>query len=313
MGLVFKLHQAENLPLMFVVSRTLVYLLLSPHYSSWPEASLSSHSPYICPLLIRMASPPECVGIIAVICLNITIAAPAGTEDLSTTRTSRSSSRASSFAVSSTNLSFGLGGASQSIAASPKPPTQAAQPTVVPLSTHSTLSKGAVVGTAVGICSLILLVLLLGWLRRRWHRRAAAYLTVMPFAIPSTDVVASVPSKPTSAVPDHSDSDPAHSVTTVRQRYLQSALRAAREKIGSIEDLERRAISGRQGTTPGRLMQVFSSRGWLSGGPGSPDADVAFQLRRMTARIRELEAQIQSPWARGLSDEPPPGYLEEEP
>ncbi|KAJ7509146.1 hypothetical protein B0H11DRAFT_2217548 [Mycena galericulata] len=134
----------------------------------------------------------------------------------------------------------------------------------------------------------------------------------MPFSIPSTYVVPSGPSEPTDNVPDHSNSD-AHSVTTVRQRYLQSALRAAQEKIGSIEDSERRATSRRQGTAPGRLMRVFSSRSGLSGGPGSPDADMASQLREMTARIRELEAQIQSPWARGLSDEPPPGYSEEEP
>ncbi|KAJ7825943.1 hypothetical protein B0H13DRAFT_1918415 [Mycena leptocephala] len=45
--------------------------------------------------------------------------------------------------------------------------------------------------------------------------------------------------------------------------------------------------------------------------PGPSDPGLVSQVRDLTARIRELEALMQSPWAQGLSDEPPPGYSEE--
>ncbi|KAJ7508732.1 hypothetical protein B0H11DRAFT_1901534 [Mycena galericulata] len=134
-----------------------------------------------------------------------------------------------------------------------------------------------------------------------------------PIPIPSPASVTSFPSNG-----DASDDSAAGNISTVRRQYLQRELRAAQEKIVDIEDVERHAEPTRttRGLFPerkGRILRLLSARSTTTTGSGSTDHDLSLRERNemLTARIQELEGQLRSPWARGLSDEPPPGYSEE--
>jgi len=86
---------------------------------------------------------------------------------------------------------------------------------------------------------------------------------------------------------------------TIRQWYLQHEHHAAREKISNIQ---------RQGNSNATHGSVFSSSNTAPEGNRATDPDMVAQMMELTARMREIEAQMQSPWALGLSDEGPPEY-----
>lgn len=178
-------------------------------------------------------------------------------------------------------------------------------------SLRNTLPTGAIIGIVLGTCFIIFSVaILLFLLRRRRRRQQKAEITATPFPVSSPRTIASRNGN----VPDTSDT---RSISTVRRQYLRNELRAAQEKIANIEDLETGTLSMRatQGSTAGRLLRLFSTRSASSTGSGL--RGVVSELRdrneTLTARIRELEEQMESPWALGLSNDPPPGYSEEGP
>ncbi|KAJ7110941.1 hypothetical protein C8R44DRAFT_742716 [Mycena epipterygia] len=157
-------------------------------------------------------------------------------------------------------------------------------------SLRNTVPTEALIGIVIGICSMVSLAVFLLWLKRRRRQEpqeAYADVVTAPYPILFADIAAAIPSASNSA--DNSD---ARSITKVRQQYLRNELLAAQEKIIHIQNLE-------------------GLRGASDTGSGSRDPEMV--IREMAARIRELEAELESPWARGLSDEPPPGYSEEEP
>ncbi|KAJ7708284.1 hypothetical protein B0H17DRAFT_1191759 [Mycena rosella] len=180
------------------------------------------------------------------------------------------------------------------------------------------LPVGAIIGIVVALCSMIAAAALFLWLRRRRFRQQRGvhtdFSTPTPFSIPSP---ANGIFRATTAKSPHignatSGSD-TRSVSTARRQYLRNELRTTQEKIVDIQDSERRSATPTASqTTPNLLLRVFSNRtpNRLSGSVGDPE--LIARLREMTARVHELEAQMQSPWAMGLSDEPPPGYSEEE-
>jgi len=103
------------------------------------------------------------------------------------------------------------------------------------------------------------------------------------------------------------------SASTIRRQYLANELRAAQEKIAEVGELERRTLSANAPQESlGGLLRVPSNRS-TSTTTTSGSQGLVSRLRErnemLAARIRELEAQIRSPWAMGLSDEPPPGYV----
>ncbi|KAJ7613175.1 hypothetical protein FB45DRAFT_1036701 [Roridomyces roridus] len=87
--------------------------------------------------------------------------------------------------------------------------------------------------------------------------------------------------------------------TKARRAYLENELRAAQEKIAHISP---------QVLSPGHTRLRALAR--IGTGRSETVAQLREQNATYQARIRELEAHMTSPWALGLSDEPPPGYEE---
>ncbi|KAJ7876547.1 hypothetical protein B0H14DRAFT_2568259 [Mycena olivaceomarginata] len=144
---------------------------------------------------------------------------------------------------------------------------------------------GAIVGIVIGIC-LILLAILFVWHRRR--RRQAAYPTAFPITSTNAGTSESVECY-TSAAGRH---------------HLRTDSQVGQEKM--LSEQSRSLTSSSPPPHPtGRNVQLSVAFGTLgSDSPGAPGPDVVWQLREMTARVRELEAQLESP---------PPGYSGEEP
>ncbi|KAJ7869922.1 hypothetical protein B0H14DRAFT_3132234 [Mycena olivaceomarginata] len=81
-----------------------------------------------------------------------------------------------------------------------------------------------------------------------------------------------------------------HSRTSaIRRQYIQQELRVVQEQFVDIDELER--MHG--GSAEDIRMQLDGARE---------------RNNQLLTRIQELEAELQSAWALGLSDEPPPGY-----
>ncbi|KAF8182426.1 hypothetical protein K438DRAFT_1975557 [Mycena galopus ATCC 62051] len=106
--------------------------------------------------------------------------------------------------------------------------------------------------------------------------------------------------------------------STARQQQLEDELRAVQEKMVDLEDLERRAdpvansdhILSRGPQQLLRLLSIGSTVNKTASG-GTQDLVSQLEAARerneaLAARIRDLEAQMQSEWALGLSDDPPP-------
>ncbi|KAJ7702777.1 hypothetical protein B0H17DRAFT_1042981 [Mycena rosella] len=105
----------------------------------------------------------------------------------------------------------------------------------------------------------------------------------------------------------------------LRQEYLAKELRAAQKRQEALLRVE-------TGMTQAAVASVPSEEPVVAGAPVDTPSRVAERSEAVTPledlesarrqndilrrRIRELEEQQQSDWARGLSDEPPPGYSE---
>ncbi|KAJ7927898.1 hypothetical protein B0H13DRAFT_1860935 [Mycena leptocephala] len=173
-------------------------------------------------------------------------------------------------------------------------PTSTSAPQLLPSTHRSRFPTGAIVGIIIGVC-LILLAILCVWLRRR--RPQPAYPTAFP--ITSTDTGTSDPSNV--SVLDDAD---LHRTSAAGRHHMRTESRGGQEKTFSEES---RSLTSSSPPTypPGRNVQLSTAfRTFGSDSPGSPGPEVVWQLQEMTARVRELEAQLESP---------PPGYSGEEP
>jgi hypothetical protein len=151
------------------------------------------------------------------------------------------------------------------------------------------VQTAAIIGIVVAVCAIIVIGIFL--LRR--YKRQNVHMDLSATSLPT---IAPQFLAPISTA-DNSDS---RSDSTVRRGYAQSELSAAQEKTVNMQESERRAQVTSQGATTGRIPSVEGRR--------SPHADVLSQLRELTARMYEMEAQIHSPSAQQLSDGAPPGY-----
>ncbi|KAJ7904948.1 hypothetical protein B0H13DRAFT_1881538, partial [Mycena leptocephala] len=196
-------------------------------------------------------------------------------------------------------------------------------------------SPGAIAGTVIGICLMIALAVLFLCLRRR--RRQAAYEpTPLPITSPYADtsgpsnigawdsdaqiittrraaylapppsIIASPdsPSVPSNASAWNDSQTPL--VRTGRQ-HPQTESPAAQEKM-HLNEWDSSTSFASASYPTGINARVLSTFSALDAGAAAPDPDVVLQLRAMTARVRELEAQIESPRPYEWPATPPPGY-----
>ncbi|KAF8187622.1 hypothetical protein K438DRAFT_1834575 [Mycena galopus ATCC 62051] len=218
--------------------------------------------------------------------------------------------------------------------------------TVPPISTSSqqdqlsahknSFSAGAIAGIVIGICLMIALAVFYLYLRRR--RRQGAYdvsplpitspyadtsgpsnieawdsdaqinttqRTAYPVPLPSTTTSPDTPSVPFNASAWNGPEAP---LISTGRRHLKTESRAAQEKIHLNEGWDSSTSFAPASYPAGINARVLSTFSALSTGAAAPDPDVVLQLRAMTARVRELEAQIESPQVYESSATPPPGY-----
>jgi len=189
------------------------------------------------------------------------------------------------------------------------PPSNSATP-IAGKAYHSptTLIVGIVI-TALAVLAILLLLLL--FLRRRKQRaqrrdtleapdpmlQSSPSLTSAPRTYPSIQVDPFT--SPLSSRSEMSLGSPQQ-----RQQYITNEMRLVRKQM---EELRRSGdASSVQGSSETKSPVFAPSQ------PSTADNDLErsrLQNDALQSRIAELEAQLQSAWALGLSNDPPPGYV----
>ncbi|KAJ7815910.1 hypothetical protein B0H13DRAFT_1923915 [Mycena leptocephala] len=156
------------------------------------------------------------------------------------------------------------------------------------------LSRGAVVGVALVIVTVVLTLTIIFC---RHHRRRNQSRMVSPFVHLMSG------SSATQSTASEIQTD----ASAARLQYLEKELRGARAEMvengASTQIVERRVPddaggSAEEPTAEGSIPERASSNDQQSGADGGTAA--------LLARIRELESQIRSTRASGVSDDPPP-------
>ncbi|KAJ7790534.1 hypothetical protein B0H14DRAFT_2625899 [Mycena olivaceomarginata] len=165
------------------------------------------------------------------------------------------------------------------------------------------LAGGVIAGIAIGTLALILLLLALLFCVRRRHRRILNPLIHVELAAESGPTLPSAASEKTPEDNAHlngmagqekiSRSTTSPSVPVqLRQEYLRNRIGEAQRKLLIMNDAVSRSAADdgvdEEITLEGALRQIQSQQ----------------------EQIGRLESQLQSQWALGLSDEPPPQYLQ---
>ncbi|KAF7290477.1 F-box domain-containing protein [Mycena kentingensis (nom. inval.)] len=99
-----------------------------------------------------------------------------------------------------------------------------------------------------------------------------------------------------------------------RQAYLTNQLAAVHAQLAALslpQEEEESAYGGISvSASPSDGLRNGNSNGNWNGDANGDGDGLREQNAALSARIRELEGQLRSQWALGLSDEPPPGYRE---
>ncbi|KAJ7065316.1 hypothetical protein C8F01DRAFT_1125136 [Mycena amicta] len=192
-------------------------------------------------------------------------------------------------------------------------------------SKHS-MPVGAIVGIVLGCIVLILVLLLVVLFLRRKRRQRPQTLfydnenmveAPQPLGLGSTIFSQTGRSRP--SIEPYTTLPSQTSLSTSaraqeRQQRINTEVRLLRKQM---EDLRQSgAIDSVSPTTHSTSMSP-SPASAVSTSPGGSSVDtIASHLEqsrllndRLQSRIVDLESQLQSAWARGLSDEPPPGYV----
>ncbi|KAJ7620850.1 hypothetical protein DFH06DRAFT_1482452 [Mycena polygramma] len=198
----------------------------------------------------------------------------------------------------------------------------------------SSPSVGLIVGVTISVIAVLLILLLLAFLlvRKRRRRRNArmeldpepAFVSHAAFASaqgsssntsfapkfePFMSTVASSVSPTSTSAPTALSSKAAQA----RQEYLLNQMRDVQWQLQALQGrgTSSAAPSTAAPSSSGVVSSPSASESALSGTTdGSGLAQARQQNEALQERIRALEQQLQSQWALGLSDEPPPGYLE---
>ncbi|KAJ6514724.1 hypothetical protein DFH09DRAFT_1196134 [Mycena vulgaris] len=171
----------------------------------------------------------------------------------------------------------------------------------------SSLSGGIIAGISVGAATLLVLVVFLILCRRR-HKRSQADLN--PVVYPELALVPGPPvgiaaktqglrEQRNSGGMQERDTESTLSSRTAgtRQEYLRNKILAAQRILDALP-----GVAGNFSGTTHAAISVGEDQGALG--------QARQQIQALQERIHTLESQLQSQWALGLSDEPPPGYLE---
>ncbi|KAJ7064355.1 hypothetical protein C8F01DRAFT_42824 [Mycena amicta] len=244
------------------------------------------------------------------------------------------SSSASSSSISTSSSAFSSSIISQSSATSSPTPskTSSLSPSGSPISSlnassagitshRSSPSAGLIAGVTIAAVLFLLIIAFLLFYIRRLRRRSRPDLESRytlepePVFMASSGPASSSLIQPYSSTRSRSQSTAATTTTTTtmipplpmgskaataRQEYLTNQLAAVQAQLQAIQRGSGRAAPVSPGSTPSSTN--LSVR--------NPDNGLREQNTALHARIQMLEGQLQSQWALGLSDEPPPGYME---
>ncbi|KAJ7458074.1 hypothetical protein FB451DRAFT_1508419, partial [Mycena latifolia] len=171
-------------------------------------------------------------------------------------------------------------------------------------SSKPSMSAGKIAAIVVGIIApMLLLIALFFWTRRRdMKTRAllapvfrfdlAAQRPILPITVSEKDRV--VGTQPRRTAEPGTFPEISSQTAQIRQEYLINRIREAQREIDTL------------GSSP-----PYKEAEPRLGNKGEGALEEANQHNEaLQERIRVLETQRRSQWALGLSDEPPPGYLE---
>ncbi|KAJ7615588.1 hypothetical protein FB45DRAFT_864587 [Roridomyces roridus] len=144
-------------------------------------------------------------------------------------------------------------------------------------------------GIVVGIACILSALFLLLLFRYRQRRHGSNHGNLRPYSVLYPDIAGIGRSHDAPA-------DNGQEPTKARQEYLQNELQAAQDKITHLRNQQR---------FPSQLRSLLAHNA-----TSEAMRRMREQIAAQESQIRELQAQLSSPWALGLSDEPPPGYSE---
>jgi hypothetical protein len=176
-----------------------------------------------------------------------------------------------------------------------------------------------IIGIVVAVLAILLiLIFLLFFLRRRKQRRTRR--------LPDTGDMVETPgpmvqSSLSLTARSHVDpfltpesSNTSLSSPAQRQQYITNGMRLVRKRMEELRRTPNISTSGSGSAWSSSLSSVPSAVSPSQASTHGSSAVVDLERSRqqndeLQSRIAELEAQLQSAWALGLSNEPPPGYV----
>jgi len=208
------------------------------------------------------------------------------------------------------------------------PPSTTAQQ--APISTHrNSFPAGAIAGIVVGLCLVVSVGAFIYLRFRRRRREPVAAGDIPPFspytAATSTPgawdaeakfvatrrtappeprfIITNFPDAP--SVPSNASPASEAPLFPIGQRNTHHESRIVQQKAELVEQW-----LSTSSTHPARALSTVSvSNAGTAAAPAGPNPDVVLQLRAMTARVRELEAQVEPlPQVYSWPGTPPPGY-----
>ncbi|KAK6996681.1 F-box domain-containing protein [Favolaschia claudopus] len=245
------------------------------------------------------------------------------------------SASASASSSSSVSASSTASTTSNSSTDTSTPSPSASAPNSSSIASKSSPSVGLIVGVTLAAVIVLAIILLLAFLSLRRRRRIAHTLTPIdpsPSFLPHS-AFASTNSPSTTDIPpakiepylmtpvsantsdiSRSPSDaqlppiPAFGskAALARQEYLTNQLREVQSQLQALHA----PVSPPLARSPPKSPSSAGLSNAHTDGTESGLAEAREQNAALEQHIRELEGQLQSRWALGLSDEPPPGYME---
>ncbi|KAJ7148019.1 hypothetical protein C8R46DRAFT_1128903 [Mycena filopes] len=207
-------------------------------------------------------------------------------------------------------------GTTSTTVSSTQPPAGSVTPSSVHNHSHQTI-RIAVSISVVGFILAIGLVLLLWRRRRRTSERNFGApprdkpRSLTPFELTAADL--GVESRVNRV--DRLKAPPASDPISTRQAYISNQVNRAREKVAELQVvtstlLRQPSRSSHQESIPPETGDILQPDELNPPANDQRLERAVQQIEELNGRIRDLEHQRRSSWALGLSDAPPPDYIE---